>query len=56
MMGDAEDQRRLNAMTEKEREQEIFRRIEKRDQLRGRFEAARKLRRKKKLEAQLSKK
>lgn len=56
MMGDAEDQRTLSAMTEKEREQEIFRRIEKRDLLKNRFEAEKKLRMKKKIEAKLAKK
>ena len=30
-LGDEEDKCRLNAMTEKEREQEIFRRIERRE-------------------------
>jgi RNA polymerase-associated protein RTF1 len=55
MMGDADDQRRLNAMTEKEREQEIYMRIEKRDCLRTRFETEKKLRMKKKLEAKLMK-
>lgn len=55
LMGDDEDQRRLSAMTEKEREQEIYKRIEQRELLRGRFEMEKKLRMKKKLEAKLAK-
>lgn len=36
MMGDAEDRARLEQMTEKEREQELFNRIEKREVLKRR--------------------
>jgi len=50
-MGDEEDQRRLSAMTEKEREQEIFKRIELRDTLRHRHEVEKKLRKKTRMEA-----
>uniref|UniRef100_H3DPW0 RNA polymerase-associated protein RTF1 homolog n=1 Tax=Tetraodon nigroviridis TaxID=99883 RepID=H3DPW0_TETNG len=38
LMGDAEDRARLEQMTEKEREQELFNRIEKREVLKRRFE------------------
>jgi len=44
LMGDEEDQRRLAQMTEKEREQELFNRSEKREVLRTRFEIEKKLR------------
>lgn len=37
MMGDAEDRARLEQMTEKEREQELFNRIEKREVLKRRW-------------------
>lgn len=43
-MGDAEDQARLAQMTEKEREQEIFKRIEQREIMKTRFEIEKKLR------------
>lgn len=36
LMGDAEDRARLEQMTEKEREQELFNRIEKREVLKRR--------------------
>lgn len=36
-MGDEEDRARLAAMSEKEREQEIFKRIERRDLMKTRF-------------------
>lgn len=36
LMGDAADRARLAALTEKEREQEIFKRIERRDLMRTR--------------------
>lgn len=36
-MGDEEDQKRLSAMTEKEREQEIFKRIEAREVMKTRY-------------------
>lgn len=36
LMGDEEDQRRLAQMTEKEREQEIFTRIEQRERMKTR--------------------
>ncbi|XP_003744270.1 RNA polymerase-associated protein RTF1 homolog [Galendromus occidentalis] len=48
LMGDEEDQARLAKMTEKEREQEIYNRIEKRERLRARFEIEKKLRQAKK--------
>ncbi|KAI5742941.1 hypothetical protein M8J77_012895 [Diaphorina citri] len=44
LMGDEEDQKRLSAMTEKEREQEIFKRIEAREVMKTRFDIERKLR------------
>ncbi|XP_013782463.1 RNA polymerase-associated protein RTF1 homolog [Limulus polyphemus] len=50
LMGDEEDQARLAQMTEKEREQELFNRIEKREVLRTRFEIEKKLRMAKKKE------
>jgi RNA polymerase-associated protein RTF1 len=37
-MGDEEDQARLTQMTEKEREQEIFKRIEQREVMKTRYE------------------
>lgn len=37
LMGDEEDQKRLSAMTEKEREQEIFKRIEAREVMKTRY-------------------
>lgn len=49
-MGDAEDQARLAQMTEKEREQEIFKRIEQREIMKTRFEIEKKLRMAKKQE------
>ncbi|XP_076175813.1 RNA polymerase-associated protein Rtf1 [Ptiloglossa arizonensis] len=50
LMGDAEDQARLAQMTEKEREQEIFKRIERRETMKTRFEIEKKLRMAKKQE------
>ncbi|RZF45419.1 hypothetical protein LSTR_LSTR002862 [Laodelphax striatellus] len=50
LMGDEEDQRRLAQMTEKEREQEIFKRIEQREVMKTRFEIEKKLRLAKKQE------
>ncbi|VVC94531.1 unnamed protein product [Leptidea sinapis] len=44
LMGDEEDRTRLAAMSEKEREQEIFKRIERRDLMKTRWEIERKLR------------
>ena len=44
LMGDEEDRRRLNAMTEKEREQEIYKRIEQREVMKTRFDIEKKLR------------
>lgn len=38
LMGDEEDRARLEQMTEKEREQELFNRIEKREVLKRRWE------------------
>ncbi|VDP09900.1 unnamed protein product [Soboliphyme baturini] len=45
LMGDEEDRKRLEAMTEKEREEELFRRLERREMLKTRFEIEKKLRR-----------
>lgn len=44
LMGDSNDRARLEALTEKEREQEIFKRIEERDRKRTHWEIKRKLR------------
>lgn len=44
LMGDEEDRRKLAQMTEKEREQELFNRSERRETLKIRFEIERKLR------------
>ncbi|KAL9954513.1 hypothetical protein ACROYT_G042062 [Oculina patagonica] len=44
LMGDEADRERLEKMTEKEREQEIFNRVEKREALKTRFEIERQLR------------
>lgn len=44
LMGDEEDRARLAAMSEKEREQEIFKRIERRDLMKTRWEIKRKIR------------
>ena len=43
LMGDEDDRRRLNGLSEKERETEIFKRIEQRDLLKTRWEIERKL-------------
>ncbi|ALC40523.1 Rtf1 [Drosophila busckii] len=43
MMGDEEDRKHLNGLSEKERETEIFKRIEQRDIMRTRWEIERKL-------------
>ncbi|KAJ1525694.1 hypothetical protein ONE63_008905 [Megalurothrips usitatus] len=50
LMGDEEDQARLAQMTEKEREQEIYKRIEQREVMKTRFEIEKKLRLAKKQE------
>lgn len=50
LMGDEADRERLEKMTEKEREQELFNRVEKREALKTRFEIERKLRLAKKKE------
>ena len=50
MIGDEEDRARLEQMTEKEREQEIYNRIEKREVMRTRFEIEKKLKLAKKKE------
>lgn len=50
LMGDEADQERLAQMTEKEREEELFNRSEKREVLRARFEIERKLRMQRKAE------
>lgn len=50
LMGDEEDQARLQALSEKERETEIFKRSERRDALRRRWEIEQKLRQVKRAE------
>lgn len=50
MMGDDEDQARLLALSEKERETEIFKRIERRDELKTRWEIEKKLRQARRVE------
>ncbi|XP_050301365.1 RNA polymerase-associated protein Rtf1 [Anthonomus grandis grandis] len=50
LMGDAEDRARLASLTEKERETEIFKRIEQREMMKTRFEIEKKLRQQKRLE------
>uniref|UniRef100_A0AAZ3NLW5 RNA polymerase-associated protein RTF1 homolog n=1 Tax=Oncorhynchus tshawytscha TaxID=74940 RepID=A0AAZ3NLW5_ONCTS len=55
-MGDEEDRARLEQMTEKEREQELFNRIEKREVLKRRFEIKKKLKTAKKKEKEEKKK
>jgi hypothetical protein len=50
MMGDKEDRARLGGLSEKERETEIYKRIERRDVMRKRWEIERKLRQAKKTE------
>lgn len=47
LMGDEEDKRRLSEMTEKEREQEIYKRVENRENKKARYEIEKKLRKKK---------
>ena len=37
LIGDADDKKRLEQMTEKEREQELFNRLEKREAMRTRY-------------------
>nr|CAB3265817.1 RNA polymerase-associated protein RTF1 homolog [Phallusia mammillata] len=44
LVGDEEDRRKLENMTEKEREQELYNRLEKREALQKRFEIEKKLR------------
>uniref|UniRef100_A0A8D0CE51 RNA polymerase-associated protein RTF1 homolog n=1 Tax=Salvator merianae TaxID=96440 RepID=A0A8D0CE51_SALMN len=56
LMGDDEDRARLEQMTEKEREQELFNRIEKREVLKRRFEIKKKLKTAKKKEKKEKKK
>ncbi|KAK9510204.1 hypothetical protein O3M35_005039 [Rhynocoris fuscipes] len=56
LMGDEEDQARLAQMTEKEREQEIFKRVEQREIMKTRFEIEKKLRLAKKQEMKKKKK
>ncbi|XP_014040732.2 RNA polymerase-associated protein RTF1 homolog isoform X1 [Salmo salar] len=56
LMGDEEDRARLEQMTEKEREQELFNRIEKREVLKRRFEIKKKLKTAKKKEKEEKKK
>lgn len=50
LMGDEEDKARLHALSEKERETEIFKRSERRDALRRRWEIEQKLRQVKRAE------
>lgn len=50
LMGDSDDRARLEGLSEKERETEIFKRIERRDVMRTRWEIERKLRQAKKAE------
>lgn len=50
LMGDEEDRKRLQALSEKERETEIFKRSEQRDLLRRRWEIEQKLRQAKRAE------
>lgn len=50
LMGDEEDKARLASLTEKERETEIFKRIEQRELMKTRFEIEKKLRQAKKAE------
>lgn len=52
LMGDEEDKKKLAQMTEKEREQELFNRSERREMLKIRFEIGRKLKNKRELEKQ----
>lgn len=56
LMGDEEDRKRLEQMTEKEREQELYNRLEKREALKTRFEIEKKLRQAKKIEKKKAKK
>ncbi|KRZ75223.1 RNA polymerase-associated protein, partial [Trichinella papuae] len=51
LLGDEEDRKKLQKMSEKDREQEIYRRLERRELLKARFEIERKLRKKKRVEA-----
>lgn len=55
LMGDDADKKRLEAMTEKEREQELFNRIEKREALKTRFDIEKKLRQAKRKEKEKAK-
>lgn len=50
LMGDSDDRARLEGLSEKERETEIFKRIERRDVMKTRWEIERKLRQAKKAE------
>ncbi|KAM4662416.1 RNA polymerase-associated protein RTF1 homolog [Discoglossus pictus] len=56
LMGDEEDRARLEQMTEKEREQELFNRIEKREVLKRRFDIKKKLKAAKRKEKKEKKK
>ncbi|KRZ63014.1 RNA polymerase-associated protein RTF1 -like protein [Trichinella nativa] len=51
LLGDEEDRKKLQKMSEKDREQEIYRRLERRELLKARFEIEKKLRKKKRIEA-----
>lgn len=55
LIGDEEDRARLEQMTEKEREEEIYNRLEKREVLRTRFEIEKKLRQAKRERRRLKK-
>lgn len=48
LIGDEEDRRKLDSMTEKEREMEIFRRTEQRDLLMRQFEMKKRIKQKEK--------
>ncbi|XP_073845461.1 RNA polymerase-associated protein Rtf1 [Musca autumnalis] len=56
LMGDEEDRKRLSCLSEKERETEIFKRIEQRDIMRTRWEIERKLKLARRGEKAISKK
>lgn len=55
LMGDEEDRTRLEGLSEKERETEIFKRIERRDVMKTRWEIERKLKQAKKVEREKDK-
>ncbi len=55
LIGDDEDRARLEKMTEREREQELFKRAENRENLRKRFEIQKKLKQQQKLKGEKAK-